>query len=117
MNVFIPRLRYVINFINTFKELIMNKYVLALSLVASLSTVSFSANAFLQGQGAAGLVSEAHTNTNTTSSFIGVASTSTDAIAVIQPMVHTPTGVNGKVSAMGSAINTIQPIVDAPKTN
>jgi hypothetical protein len=95
----------------------MKKYFIALSLLASLSTLSFSTNAFMQEQGAAGLVSAVHPNTDTTSNFIGVASTSTDAIAVIQPMVNTPKGVNGKVSAMGSAINTIQPSLDAPTIN
>lgn len=95
----------------------MNKFVIALSLLAALSSSSFSANAMVQGLGAAGLVSAVHSNTNTTSTTVGIASISTDAIAVIQPMVNTPKVINGKVSAMGSAINTIQPMVDLPKIN
>ncbi|OYY49529.1 MAG: hypothetical protein B7X95_08390 [Methylophilaceae bacterium 17-44-8] len=93
----------------------MNKYVFGLSLVAALSALPLSANAL--SQGGSGLTSMTHTNTNTTSSLVGMTSSSTNAVDVIQPMVQSPKVIKGKVSAMGSAVNTIQPMVDAPKTN
>ncbi len=93
----------------------MNKPLFALSLFASLAAISLSANALTQG--ASGLTSMTHAHTNTQSTVTGVASSSTDAVAVIQPMVQSPTVVVGKVSAMGTALNTIQPIVDLPVIN
>ncbi len=93
----------------------MKKLVLALSVVASLSTLSLTANAL--SQGGSGLTSMTHANTNTTATLTGMNSTSTNPVSVIQPMVQSPKVINGKVSEMGSAINTIQPMVDAPKIN
>lgn len=93
----------------------MKKIVLAISVLASLSSISVSANALTQG--GSGLVSMTHVNTNTTSTLTGIPSNSTGAVDVIQPVVNTPKNINGKISAMGSAINTIQPMVDAPKIN
>lgn len=93
----------------------MKKYILALSLLASLTSLSFSANALTQG--ASGLVSMTHTNTNTTATLSGIASSSTNAVDVIQPVVFLPKVNDGKISAMGTAVNTIQPQLDTPKVN
>jgi S-adenosylmethionine synthetase len=92
----------------------MKKSLFTLSLLALL-TASFSASALTQGE--AGLLSLTHSNTDTTSTVTGTASMSFDAVAVIQPMVFAPKMIVGKVSAMGSAINTIQRMLDAPKLN
>ncbi len=93
----------------------MKNTTLALSLLASLSMMSLSASALTQG--ASGLISMATTSSSTTAMVTGINSSSTDAVAVIQPMVHAPKVVMGKVSLMGSAINTIQPMLDAPVIN
>jgi hypothetical protein len=92
----------------------MNKSLFALSLLGLLSA-SFSASAITSGE--AGLVSQTTSNTNTTAMVTATPSTSVDAVAVIRPMVFSPKKIVGQVSAMGSAINTIQPMLDAPKLN
>ncbi len=92
----------------------MKKSLFALSLLGLLSA-SFSASAVTSG--AAGLLSQATSNTDTTAMVTADTSMSFDAVAVIKPVVFTPKKVVGKVSAMGSAVNTIQPMLDAPKLN
>lgn len=92
----------------------MKKSLFALSLLGLLSA-SFSASAITSGE--AGLVSQTTSNTNTTAMVTATPSTSVDAVAVIRPMVFSPKKVVGQASAMGSAINTIQPMLDAPKLN